>query len=193
MYPQITFVVKENWCEIKAYSGHGCSWYSLQVHFVLRATVWTVSFIGGNSEINKNNIKVYRWLIVSEKNGVKIPLSEQQQKIHKQVKQARRAYMDTLFITLVLQNRKLIPKCFLSYWMKYIFGHILYSNPHYRYKIHRNHLARQLCQNFYWKCKIVVIKELWMKCLNFLKANFFCGFPVGREFAWNFLVFKKID
>lgn len=53
--------------------------------------------------------------MVIEKNGVKIPVSEQQQKIHKQVKQARRAHMDTLFITSVLQNRKLIPKCFLSY------------------------------------------------------------------------------
>lgn len=121
MYPQITFVVKENWCEVKAYSGYGCSWHSLLLYFVLRATVWTVSFTGGYSEINKNNIKVYKWLIVNEKNRVKIPLSEQQQKIYKQVKQARRAHMDTLFITSGLQDRKLIPKCFLSYWMKYIF------------------------------------------------------------------------
>lgn len=121
MYPQITFVVKENWCEIKAYSGHGCSRHSLLFNFVLRATVWTVSLIGENGEINKNNIKVYKWLIVIEKNGVKISLSEQQQKIYKQVKQARQAHMDTLLITSVLQNRKLIPKCFLSYWMKYIF------------------------------------------------------------------------
>lgn len=59
--------------------------------------------------------------MVIEKNGVKIPVSEQQQKIYKQVKQARRAHMETLFITSVLQNRKLIPKCFLSYRMKYIF------------------------------------------------------------------------
>lgn len=39
----------------------------------------------------------------------------------KQVKQTKRASIDPLFITSVLQNRKLIPKYFLSFWMKYIF------------------------------------------------------------------------
>lgn len=97
---------------------HGIAYYSiLFLGLQFELFHWLGEIVKSIKIISKS-INDLWWL---KRMGFKIPVSEQQQKIYKQVKQARRAHMDTLFITSVLQNRKLIPKCFLTYWMKYIF------------------------------------------------------------------------